>query len=239
MISTAEGKKNRRELERSIVRERKKTDHKKLVALRAQIRDVKRRRKRALCKVRGACRRGRILARQNVKARVKAIRVDARAQIKRARIDEKQRARATCKARKETVRRAALSTTAKRREVLQAERSLQAELRRIERSIRDRVVSHRQTSAKEARQESDDAVRHNVPPELVGLFEQVKRSIHGNTRASRTEVFLQYAEEHPDEILASYDDLADREVAKLVAQEAALSRAVADPRRYSLPPAPF
>jgi hypothetical protein len=49
----------------------------------------------------------------------------------------------------------------------------------------------------ERRAESDDEVRSNLPADLVALFERVKGGIKASPRMSRTEVFLQYAEEHP------------------------------------------
>ena len=52
----------------------------------------------------------------------------------------------------------------------------------------------------EARRESDDKVRGNIPPELVPVFEKVKRQIKGSARISRTEAFLQYVEESPDDV---------------------------------------
>lgn len=61
----------------------------------------------------------------------------------------------------------------------------------------------------ERRAESDDEVRSNIPPELVALFERVKRGIKASPRMSRTEAFLHYAEENPDDVLASADDKTD------------------------------
>ncbi len=43
----------------------------------------------------------------------------------------------------------------------------------------------------ERQAESDDEVRSNIPPELVALFERVKRGIKASPRMSRTEAFLQ------------------------------------------------
>ena len=42
----------------------------------------------------------------------------------------------------------------------------------------------------ERQAESDDEVRSNIPPELVALFERVKRGIKASPRMSRTESFL-------------------------------------------------
>ncbi len=232
MLSDAEGKKNRRELMRQIAKEHKRRDRELLLKLRAKIRDVKARRKKAMCMVKGSCRRGRALAKQIATAKVKAIRERARQEITETRNAEKLKARAACKARKEQVKRAAMSSTARRRETLRAERALQAELKRIENWTRERKKAHRQTSAKEAREESNDAVRSNIPAELRPLFERVKGSIHGSSRQSRTEEFLKYAEEHPSEVVDTQEEIAQREVARLIREQYALETAMRHPKRY-------
>lgn len=48
---------------------------------------------------------------------------------------------------------------------------------------------------REQREESDDEVRSNIPPELVPIFEHVKKQVTGNQRQSRTEHFLELYEE--------------------------------------------
>jgi hypothetical protein len=232
MLSDAEGRKNRRELMRQIAREHKKRDRDLLQKLRAKIRDVKARRKKAMCMVKGSCRRGRVLARQIAKEKVRAIRERARQEISETRKTETARARAACKARKDQVKRAALSARLTRKETLRAERALQAEIKRIDNWTKERKRAHRATTAKEAREESDDAVRSNIPSDLRPLFERVKRSIKGSSRMSRTEEFLHYAEENPNEVIDTQEDLAQREVARLVREQYALETAMRHPARY-------
>jgi hypothetical protein len=70
----------------------------------------------------------------------------------------------------------------------------------------------------ERRGESDDEVRGNIPPELVALFERVKRGIKASPRMSRTEAFLHYAEFNPDEVLAAISDKTDELVRQLEEQ---------------------
>jgi len=64
--------------------------------------------------------------------------------------------------------------------------------------------------------ESDDEVRRNLPPELVAVFNRVRRTIKGSPRKSRSEAFLDWAEENPEEIYALQDRNAEREVKRLV-----------------------
>lgn len=75
------------------------------------------------------------------------------------------------------------------------------------------------TTARERGQESDDEVRSNLPPELVPVFNSVRRHIKGTPRKSRTEAFLQYAEENPGEVFAGMQHRADRELAALLAEQ--------------------
>ena len=89
---------------------------------------------------------------------------------------------------------------------LEAERRYRRDLQRIERANRAaRKEIHRPTRA-ERRRESDDEVRGNVSPELVGLWERVKGGIRGSDRMTRTEAFLQYAHDNPNEVLEVLED---------------------------------
>ncbi len=231
-LTREEAKKQRRQLLEEIAREHRRKDREKVVELRARIRSVKTRRKEAMRKVVARCRTGRHAAKERAKARALAIREEARALIQNARNEEKQKARDACSARKTQLKMAAISAAAKRRGQLKAERDFQREVRRIEGWARKRKMEDERTTAAEARQESDDEVRGNIPPDLVPLFERVKRSIKGSVRQSRTEAMLAYAEEHPNEVVDAQEELSRREIARLVREESALRRAMRSPRRY-------
>jgi hypothetical protein len=85
----------------------------------------------------------------------------------------------------------------------------------------------------ERQAESDDEVRSNIPPELVALFERVKRGIKASPCMSRTEAFLHYAEENPDDVLVATEDKTDALIRELEAQynEARRSLRRPPPRR--------
>jgi predicted CopG family antitoxin len=72
----------------------------------------------------------------------------------------------------------------------------------------------------------------NQTTRFVRTFPPMKRTIRGSDRQSRTEAFLRYAEEHPDELVAAMTELSDREIRKLVAEEKRLAKAMRSPRRY-------
>jgi hypothetical protein len=52
----------------------------------------------------------------------------------------------------------------------------------------------------------------------LSLFERVNRAIKATPRMSRTEAFLHYAEEHPDEVLDVLEDKTDALIRELEAK---------------------
>jgi hypothetical protein len=85
-------------------------------------------------------------------------------------------------------------------------RADRAQLRKQERAQRRRYGRRPvRTTAAERRSESDDRVLSNIPPELEPLWYEIKRHIKGGPRKSRTEEFLEYADAHPDEVIAAQE----------------------------------
>jgi len=130
------------------------------------------------------------MLRENLRREAEALRVAARGSCRRARL--------LARLRVEEVRKE-----------LDEERRYQASLKRAERRRPSRAIS------RERREESDDEVRRNIPPELSPLFERVKRSIRGGPRMSRTEAFLRYAEENPGEELEGIEEKTDALIREL------------------------
>jgi hypothetical protein len=66
----------------------------------------------------------------------------------------------------------------------------------------------------------------------------VKRGIKASPRMSRTEAFLHYAEENPDDVLAAVDDKTDALIRELEAQHRDARRSLrqAPPRRSTYTP---
>jgi len=60
-------------------------------------------------------------------------------------------------------------------------------------------------SAKVRRSESDDEVLKNIDPSLHPLFHRVKGTLRNNSRMSRTEAFMQYVHDHPDEAIPRWE----------------------------------
>ena len=78
---------------------------------------------------------------------------------------------------------------------------------------------HQHATYIEKRAESDDEVLQNIGPELHSLFHRVKRGIKSSPRMNRTEAFLHYVENHPNEYLQSIDDKTDALIRELEEQE--------------------
>ena len=75
-----------------------------------------------------------------------------------------------------------------------------------------RIKGKGRRTRSEAREEDDHAVEANLPSSLVPVFRKVKSRIKGGPRKSRTEAFLEWAEEHPDEAIEVQQAAADRDV---------------------------
>ncbi len=150
---------------------------------------------------------------------------DVREGIERAKLA----ARDACRLRKTGTKARGSYQTDRAKEALREERRFQRELRRAEGRMRRREMSR--TTAAERRQESDDEVRRNVDLELVPLFDQVRRSIKGSPYQSRTEAFLQWVEENPSAVLHAQEELAARELRKLIREQKATGHEMKRARR--------
>lgn len=226
MRTVAQAKADRRALWNDIRREERKKAREKLAVLREQLREARARRKESLRQAVERCRAERLLARE----RVVAMRERALAELREATRLERQAARDSCAARKQGAR-AIGDDIGRARAELEAEKLFQRDMRRIEKNNRDRQRHFVRATVAERRGESDDEVRANISPDLVWLFERVKRSIKATPRMSRTEAFLKYCEEHPHEVLAAIDDKTDALVAELERQHDAVAHEVSHPRR--------
>ena len=211
-----EGKKLQRELAGYL----KEKDRAALALLRAQIKVKRVERIGLLRAARASCR----SARENLIAIQRG---------ERERFVERQRGerlaeRAACGAGKT----AAKATGAER------EKLSRAELAAARRQLKvERRAPIRRSTARERAQEDDDEVRSNLPPELRPVFDKVRRHIKGGPKKSRTEAFLDWAEENPEEILIVQQEAADKELKTLLTQQREHGRTVRDARRYKLPPA--
>lgn len=198
-MAESEARKWRKRLRRELSAQQEAEYKRRLADIDAQIEAEKRARADALAEAKIACE----AKYTKVKAEADAAWTTARLLATAARRAKKQSVREWCAIEREHVRaeaRAKIEARARRR---QEERSLRKEILRAERTIAKRARKKR--SSAEAKSESDEEVEGNLPLELVPLWQKVRGSIKATARASRTEAFLKYAEEHPDEAIEAQE----------------------------------
>jgi hypothetical protein len=219
----------RAELLRDIEREHRRKAKAKLRQLREELRAARLARRNALVEATSKCRSERIAVRE----RTRMERLRELEELRKALHAERQAARDVCAIRKEQAKKTTSNAIERAREELAAERKYQDDMHRIESGNRERRREHTRATAAERRSESDDEVRANVPSELHALFARVKRAIKGSARETRTEAFLRYAEEHPDEVLAGIDDKTEQVIRDLERQQREVTRQMRKPPKYT------
>jgi hypothetical protein len=229
-MTPVEGRRQRRELMRSIEREHRQAARQRVAELRAALKDARTMRRIALVQARQRCHAERVAAR----ARARQLYAEGIARLRDATRQERLAARQACDANLAAAR-GIKERILRARAELEAERKYQRDMKRIERANRARTLEFKRTSKAERRAESDDEVRGNIPPEFVALFERVKRGIKASPRMSRTEAFLHYAEENPEEVLEAISDTTDELVRQLAEQHRDAVRATRRPARLASP----
>jgi hypothetical protein len=207
-------------IRRDIEREHKAKARAVIASKRAAVKAARAHRKDAAAAARAECKADRAA----VSARVQAERVRELAALKVRGVDARAAARAACVARRAAVG----GTLAEARAALAAEKREQAELRRIEAG--NRAARPKRASRKERASESDDAVRAELEPEELALWDRVGRSIKASPGMSRAEAFRRYVEQHPEEVAGAYSSEVDDQAMR----EAFEARSA--PRLPSLPP---
>ena len=213
---------DRRKLQREIAEHLREKDREALAALRARIDTAKAERRQMVRAARETCRTALLSVRERQAAERRRLTLEHQA--------ERERGRVACVTGKADAKEQGheLERTAKR--TLREERTFQRQIRRAGKKPPER------STARERAQEDDDAVRNNLPAELVPVFDKHRRSFKGSPRRSRTEQFLEWAEENPDEVLAVQQAEADEALRELLREERQLGRSVRSRRRYKRAP---
>lgn len=172
----------------------------------------------ALARLRDASKR----ARRIQSAALKRYRSEQRARIK-AHCDALRSAlRVKLSARKEAIRARYASSLDRAHHELRAHKSHAKALARVAKHAERKVES-----ARVARRESDDEVRGNLPADLVPVWTALGRKLPSKAKKSRTEGFLDWVEENPEEVLRWQADraqkLAHDDLRKMRADERAMS----------------
>lgn len=213
---------DRKKLQRELAEHLREKDRAALGLLRAQIKHARVERIGLLRIARQSCR----TAREQLKERQAVQRAEF-VQTQRA---ERVLERSLCSSGKENAKAKGLELELGARRTLKEERAFQRQVARAGKAPKTRAT------ARERSQEDDDAVRANLPPELVPVFEKMARKIKGTPKRTRTEAFLDWAEENPDEILAVQQAVADKALREMLKQQRELGRTVRSTTRYKQTP---
>ncbi|HEX7273107.1 MAG TPA: hypothetical protein VF420_13250 [Casimicrobiaceae bacterium] len=214
----------KRELRRSLKREQVARERAALHAIRRRILQLRVERVDAQRALRLAARGTRQKIRTLAKARRTELRKSIAELVARLRTtrSDLRRLRGRVKLARELVRRLVARRTNAMREKYEASR---AELERLKREHTEALQTLRELNGRlrvvrstraERRAESDDAVRANLPADLVEVFDAVKAQIKERPGRSRTEAFLEWVEAHPDDVWVIKQRRADRELRDLV-----------------------
>ncbi|MFI5296766.1 MAG: hypothetical protein ACHREM_01600 [Polyangiales bacterium] len=220
--STAPKAFDRKAMMRDIYREEKRKARVHLAQLRADLKAARDKRKVALVAARERCRAHRLDVRERLKAHRLQVIADLRATLQAERLAARQECSVDLgKAR--AIKDEIESSKAK----VEAERKYQRQMRHLDRSHRDRLRAHKQTSARERRAESDDLVRGNIDGALVPLFDRIKRQITGSARKTRTEEFLEWCEENPNDVVVILEEENEKKLRELEKEERKAMREMA------------
>lgn len=198
-------------------RELRERDRAKVRELKRRVADLRKERPRRMAEVRDLCRAGRVRAREQTMALRELMRAELAARV----LEVRQAARTECETRRATTR-AELAA-----QIRAADKEARSEAFDVKRRYGRKgklTPFQRAQRRRELASEDDDAVRNNLPPELVPVFNKVRVMVKGKPGMSRTEAFLHWVHDHPDEAHAVLYEQAERDVAKLVAQQEELER---------------
>jgi hypothetical protein len=212
---------DRKKLQRELAEHLREKDRAALGALRAKIEAARAERRHM---VRGA--------RETCSSALLALRERQGAERRRLTLEhqtERDQGRITCVTGKTSAKEQGLELEHAAERTFKEERIFQRQIRRAGKKRPER------STARERRDEDDDAVRNNLPPELVPVFDKHRKSIKGSARRSRTEQFLEWAEENPGEVLAVQQVGADNALKELLRQERDFARALRRETRSKKP----
>jgi hypothetical protein len=227
MVTARELKKQRDQIRKERERDARKADRLRLRALRENIRRAKMHGRSRRKEVVQVCRVGRKRARELAKAIRAQKRAEANAEIERMR----SQSRSSCEVDKERARSRSADSLARASAALHAEQQHQGTIRRYTQKPKLKRAAAARRRA-EVIAESDSEVLANIPAELVPVWEAKKRAIKATPRRTRTETFLEWAQEHPADVLVILDRQFHEDVEKMARDEAQLRREVAKPRLY-------
>ncbi|HZJ70001.1 MAG TPA: hypothetical protein VFF36_03655, partial [Planctomycetota bacterium] len=208
---------SQRELDKAKRQLARAADRQRLASIRRRLRELRHARPERLRAIRAYCRTGR----ENVRDAVKRLREDVRAELAQRVQAMRDAQRGDCARTREATKKE-LDTR-----IVSAARELDAQRVHMKAEYGRKGGRGRLSSAqarRERREESDDEVRRNLPPELLTVWERVRGAIRPGPRRTRTEAFLEWAEENPEAVHAIVYEDVDRQVAELIREQQAIER---------------
>jgi len=189
-------------------------------AIDAYVSALKAKRKAALAKASHDCKTSKERARARSKRIREAAREEARAVMQAAKTSCE---RGRSKARKVGQREAG-ALALERRQSLADQRALQGA---------KRTLAKRDAKRKPKASERGDEVAQNITPELLPVWKQVKSQFRPHPRKSLTEQFLEWVEEHPEEVFAMQDPAHERLVKEAEAEQKAIMKTLRSRKRLT------
>lgn len=199
-------------LERDVMRGAHRRRVERLKAIRSELGAIRARKSTLMKRVRAACKVSRERALAAARERLRIETGKLRQEVREAKQAERNR----CLARKVKT---SLGTRMAADKLREEARRISEKESEVRAGKRLEVRAKSRTTARERSEESDDEVRSNLDPGLIPIFDVVRRQIKGSPHISRTEAFLQWAEENPDEIWQMREADAARQVRALMKAE--------------------
>lgn len=208
----------KRQLRKELERDFRDKQKKKLAKLREGVKQAKAAKRARMKAVTRGCAKARKATAQYIAAERKRERERINAERDRLQAQD----RAACEVRRGKVSKRAVGRVDKAEGELRAERGRQrtysiytkpAKLGRAPGGTR------KPRKASERARESDEQVARNLPPELLPVWQRVKRRIKATDKMTRTEAFMQWVHDHSAEVQEIEAQEAERGVDEWVAQE--------------------
>lgn len=213
----------RKKLQKMLAEHLRDQDVAQLRLLRARINAARVDRRRMVHGARSQCR----AARESLRDRQKLERQTVTERQRTERVEE----RGACRAGKEGAKVRGLREESSARGEYTEARALQRQVKNAEKRTLKQRSTKRERSA-----EDDDAVRANLSAELVPVFDKFAKRFKAGQRRTRTEAFLEWAEENPDEILAVQQADADAALKQLIKEQREHGRTMRKAGRYKQSP---
>ena len=215
MITAKEAAKHRTQLRRELERDYRAKQRERIQGLRVAVKEARRKKTDRLRGIVATCK----TARKANAERIKEMRVLARERINARAETIRGKAREKCGSAKELAREAGLAAVDAAKEAVGEEVSIRRTERIYSGGAKGGPGLKRAKPSERAKEEREE-VTGNIPQALVPVWERMQRKIKATPRMTLTESFLQWAHDHPADVLRIQEKEIERDVERLAAAEA-------------------